>query len=420
MAEQTLQNFISFVKTVGIPTASHYYIQISPNAADALDGNAVTEELLMMIDQVDIPGLTILTTEIRSFGEITESPYGISYPPVNLSVYLDNKMTAKTFFDKWSNQVFNRQKRTSGYYRDYIRDVSILLTDKNSNTILKVTLRECFPKTINDVPLDFNNHEAVKMNVTLAFKWWEIEQITPVDLQSIIASAEEGRTNQLLDYYSSIANQTNMYDERNNLMTENMLNISPINMLGQDMLAVGNRLTTSVGGSCARVSRSLTGVSLPGADSLKLQMNTFNSNFTDMGNTFGNIGKSLGEVLAPAKALAGSVSAVSNTLGGINQILTTVGIKNPFGRTISQLNGVAGTLSTISRAGQLPGQISGLGSAIGSMGTQFSEVSSAFRNLPGATNSMRNSFSQLGNSLGTQSNNITNVSNSLFGFFGGG
>jgi hypothetical protein len=167
----TLDDFRARIRTIGLPTGSHYQVEFLLGGIDG--ARAVS----MLADQVTLPGLTIMTAEQRTFGEITESAYGISYQPVSLSIILDNEVAAKTFFDTWANSVFDRKTRTIGYYDDYIRDVRITLMDKASKPIYTVVLREAYPKTINDIQLDYASREILRVNVILTFKYWEREYI---------------------------------------------------------------------------------------------------------------------------------------------------------------------------------------------------------------------------------------------------
>jgi hypothetical protein len=127
---------------------------------------------MMMAHQASLPGFQHMTSENRNFGELTEMPYGIIYPPVQMAFYLDNTMTVKHFFDAWTNQIFNRSTRMSGYYNTYVRDITITLLDKRDRNIYTVTLIEAYPKDIQEVQLSYDNKEIMSLNVTFNYKYW--------------------------------------------------------------------------------------------------------------------------------------------------------------------------------------------------------------------------------------------------------
>lgn len=63
-----LNDFISLVRTKGLLTSSHFYVFI-PNVGE--------KDLMMLCDATSIPGMNLMTTETRIFGEITETPHSI-------------------------------------------------------------------------------------------------------------------------------------------------------------------------------------------------------------------------------------------------------------------------------------------------------------------------------------------------------
>lgn len=163
MSKEHFNNFISRIKDIGLPTASRFQI-ILPKG---------DEHLSMLIDQCNLPGLSIMTNEMRTFGELREVPYGITYPPVQISAIVDNTSSTKLYFEDWANAVFNRNTRTLGYYDNYKRDVVIQLLNKNDELIHEVKLIEAYPKTISDIALDYSNRDIIRLQVSLAFRYWE-------------------------------------------------------------------------------------------------------------------------------------------------------------------------------------------------------------------------------------------------------
>ena len=181
MAQEDFKEFIANLKAVGLPTASRFYVML-PNASNTL---------CMMVDQCSLPGLTLMTTEMRTFGEVREAPYGITYPPVQISTIVDNNSEAKIYFENWANLVFDRETRTSGYYKGsgkiegYAKDIDIVLTDKGDTPIYKVRLYEAFPKTVSDIQLDYSNKDIIRLQVSLAYRYWKRDELTGADIAAV-------------------------------------------------------------------------------------------------------------------------------------------------------------------------------------------------------------------------------------------
>lgn len=160
---KTLQDFISKIRTTGLPLGNRFEVNIS---------GAGNEDVMMLASSCSLPGLTHMTTEQRIFGEIMEIPYGIVYPPVTLNFIIDNDMSAKQYFDEWAQLIFNKTTRRSGYYRDYIRTVTLSLLNKNETPIYTVTLMNAFIKDMQEIQLSSESRDILQLPITLSYKYW--------------------------------------------------------------------------------------------------------------------------------------------------------------------------------------------------------------------------------------------------------
>ena len=399
----TLTDFISHIRATGLPTASRYFVEIT----------GASKTTCMMVDQCTLPGLNIMTSEYRTFGEITESAYGITYQPVQLSVILDNKSEAKLFFEDWANQVFDRKTRTVGYSGDYTKDVRIILTDKMDNPIYTVMLHGTYPKNLADIQLDFSNHDIIRLQVTLAFKFWEREEgglLSPNDVAAAwknVSFANDMPWRDPMNDPSTPASVTSGFDWTNNT--------------GSSLALFGGVMGSSCAGASSGVARSLTGSSMMGASSLQNNFNSLTGSFTSLGGGITGLGRSLGSVVAPVGVIGGAVGSMSNTLSAINSTLGTLGLGSPFAKVISKLTAVSGTISTVSRLSGLPGSITSIGASMGAMGNQFRSVSNSIKTVPGATTALSNSMNNLGITLEKQGSDMQSGAvniNDLGDFYG--
>ena len=173
-AKQSLNNFIARVKQKGLLTASHFYV-IIPEFGQATDN----KDLLMFCDAADIPGINLMTTEVRQFGEFTTMPHAPMYQPIQLQFICDSSMAVKEALESWVDSVFNRHTRTFNYYDSYTKNMQIIMTDKAGNDAHIVTLYEAYPTAIGNTQLDYSNESIVKVPVTIAYKWWEQQFLGP-------------------------------------------------------------------------------------------------------------------------------------------------------------------------------------------------------------------------------------------------
>lgn len=164
----TLNEFISTIKTTGLMPANRYKVNFIPPVMVRADLQLLT----LFCDSVALPGMTISTQQARSYGEIREIPYERIFDNINLSFYVDTSMGVKKIFDDWVNQIQNPLTRQIGWYNDYITDMTITVQDKSDGDVYSVTLYECYPKTIQQVTLDYTSKDVMKLSVSMNYKYW--------------------------------------------------------------------------------------------------------------------------------------------------------------------------------------------------------------------------------------------------------
>ena len=211
-----LNEFISHVKNTGLMRTARYTLVLPQRNISSSDSAIVS----MLCDQVQLPGLNYSTTPNLSYGETREIPYTRLFDNITISLFVDNDMLTKRYFDDWMLSIQNPMNRTFNYYKNYVSDVQIFVENLQDDTVYAITLHECYPKTISSIQLDYASKEVMKFTVSLAYKNWELDRsITKVRRDAIrsaidrnfqypeFQSISTGVTNNL---YSSTENALNM------------------------------------------------------------------------------------------------------------------------------------------------------------------------------------------------------------------
>jgi hypothetical protein len=192
----TLDEFISLSKNEGLSRASHYDVDIiTPpkifkdpgrnvkQIADPLEG-----KYMMYCKATSLPGTNLLTNEVTTFGENREMPYQRSYDNLNLSFMMDIDLKIKRFFENWMNGIINPVTRVQEYYDNYIATITITINDnaskssrerlnRTTNERFKLTLYECYPKTIGEMTLSYDSEGFAELPVTMNYKYYKIDPI---------------------------------------------------------------------------------------------------------------------------------------------------------------------------------------------------------------------------------------------------
>jgi hypothetical protein len=124
-------------------------------------------------DNVNLPGLTIETTQAKTFGEIREMPYQKMFDNINMGFYVDNAMSVKLLFDAWMEAIQDPVTRTFNYYKDYTTDITVEVFDIANKVRYIVTLFQCYPKMINPVQMDYAGKDVMKLLVSMNYKYWQ-------------------------------------------------------------------------------------------------------------------------------------------------------------------------------------------------------------------------------------------------------
>jgi hypothetical protein len=170
----TLNEFISQVAGEGLMRSNRFAVSFSlPPGIGYGRYNQDLRKILLYCDNVNLPGLTIETTQAKTFGEIREMPYQKMFDNINMGFYVDNAMSVKLLFDAWMEAIQDPVTRTFNYYKDYTTDITIEVFDIANKVRYGVTLFQCYPKTLNPVQMDYAGKDVMKLSVSMNYKYWQ-------------------------------------------------------------------------------------------------------------------------------------------------------------------------------------------------------------------------------------------------------
>lgn len=180
-----ISTFVSQIST-GLARSNRFLVSLTPPSA-ALTGlqsqgrvsydNSQLQKILLLCDSAQLPGLTINTTPIRSFGEVREIPYEQNYEPITLSFFVDAQMNVKKMFDDWLLSTQIKDTRKFNYYDSYTSPLKIYVQDFAEKNRYIVEMFEAYPKTVSAVQMDYSSKEVMKLQVTMMYKYWRSYQI---------------------------------------------------------------------------------------------------------------------------------------------------------------------------------------------------------------------------------------------------
>ena len=407
MATASLNQFISKVKNEGLLTGTHYYVVF---------GDQFGREVSMMCDSVNLPGMTNSTTDIRLFGENREVPYMPIYPSLDLSFISDREMKVKQYFEQWSNAVVDKTSRAVGYYSDYVKQLDIIITDKEGAAVYCARVFEAYPKSIQDIRFGFDNKDIVRINVTLAFKYWtqipvdgggnennsykrDLFSLNPASSTTQSASKEIARDGISEFLGSSASGAANSFSSN--------FSAGAV-VLGRDFAADTSRscsasyalLNTAPGGNA--------NTSAFGSSILSLGKSS-----SDFGSALAGLGEGITSITAPVFALGNAAVGIGNTLGAINSAASALGFGAPFAGIQANLLGIGGKLAVVSNVAGIPGHLGAIGANLAGVGSIFSSLTSSMGNIPGGSQQITNSIGKIGSVYQSRGNDVSGAASQL-------
>lgn len=173
----SLNTFKSFVNE-GIARTSHFMVEMNlPANLQAEPFVSNREKIFTFCDQVQLPGISFGTNQVRSYGEFYEMPYEKLFEQITMSFYVDTEMVIKSLFDSWMELIQNPETRDFNYVNDYMTDkISVYVEDTMSNKRYKVDLYKCYPKSVAPIQLDYASRDIMKLSVTFVYKYYRTMQ----------------------------------------------------------------------------------------------------------------------------------------------------------------------------------------------------------------------------------------------------
>lgn len=178
----SIKDFTSYVSNKGLMRTARYTVIIPYNPGNY---GGSTRVISLLCDQVQLPGLNYNTAANASFGETREVPTTRLYDNISLSFFVDNQMLTKKYFDDWLFNIQDPTTRKFNYYANYISNLDILVEDLDDNIKYGITLHEAYPKTISPIQFDYASKDVMKINVSMAYKYWTPMQIAETYNNSI-------------------------------------------------------------------------------------------------------------------------------------------------------------------------------------------------------------------------------------------
>lgn len=191
--------------TVGFLRPSNFLVYIYPPAWAFRDGGAQKwngPDLAYLAASTALPGLQILTTESRLYGQgpMVKMPYDVGVTDITLKFYADSTGKSMAYMYDWLKNVVNlshvQNEERSGafsnqisYKSDYITKIDIMLyqdmlrtpgAGPQDGSLMIYSLYDAYPISVSETTLDWQaGNEIMSFNVTFTYRSFEYDILGP-------------------------------------------------------------------------------------------------------------------------------------------------------------------------------------------------------------------------------------------------
>jgi hypothetical protein len=132
-----------------------------------------SRNLVYRCENANLPGRTLATSELKTYGPVEKHPYLTTYNDIDLTFIVDDDMQQKIFFDAWLNYINPTYNYNMRYKENYATTMTINQYDVNDKLSYTVSLFDAFPISVNQMDLDWNGDGYHKLTVTFAYTFWK-------------------------------------------------------------------------------------------------------------------------------------------------------------------------------------------------------------------------------------------------------
>lgn len=129
-------------------------------------------------ESADIPGRNLATTEQKIHNITEKYPYQTTYGDANFTFIVSDDMAEKEFFDAWLEFINPTTNFNFKYKEDYTTTISVNQYDVKNDKSYQVDLYDAFPIAVNQMDLDWSSDNYHKLNVTFAYSYWRLNNIS--------------------------------------------------------------------------------------------------------------------------------------------------------------------------------------------------------------------------------------------------
>lgn len=137
----------------------------------------ITRYLGLQCESAELPGISLMTQDIKVYGPTYKLPYQKQYNDLNLTFICTNDFYERKLFDRWIEAIMpgdtNNMRFPKGDQTKYLTDITVVQFDEFVKQIYAVKIIDAFPTSIAPMQVSWSDDGFHKLTVSFAYQRYE-------------------------------------------------------------------------------------------------------------------------------------------------------------------------------------------------------------------------------------------------------
>lgn len=152
----------------------------------------ITRYLGMQCESAELPGVSLLTQDVKIYGPIFKIPYQKQFNDLTLNFIATNDFYERKLFDKWIESIMpndtNNLRFPKGEKSRYMTDITVIQYDEFIKQIYAIKIIDAFPISVAPMQLSWSDDSFHRVSVQFAYHRYETIYEGKYDIGQAIAS----------------------------------------------------------------------------------------------------------------------------------------------------------------------------------------------------------------------------------------
>ena len=184
MALRNLDQFRAKVRSTQLARTERFEVTFNFNQVTGLsipgvDNDALNEEVILMCEEVQIPGMVVANKEVNlgNWTHYRNANVGFLGNEINFTFITGTDWNLRRAFEEWINKCVDTTSKQIGFPDDVHMDITVKSLDIQDGESAYWTLKECTPKVLNLIPLSQGTVSIVRNTLIISAAYWESDTI---------------------------------------------------------------------------------------------------------------------------------------------------------------------------------------------------------------------------------------------------